>query len=97
MDQRFASTEIEAWENNDLAIANAIENLKERLADAPAGVVNDVLERCDPDTHAAFIDWLKDRTTPKKRRVPRDWSPKKNRKVWLLYHAANLECPANPP
>lgn len=97
IDQQYASTEILAWENNDLAIENAIEVLKTRLADAPEGVAGDILKRCDPDTHAGLIDWLGGRVTPRSRRVPRDWSPKRNRKVWILYKAADLNCPDDPP
>lgn len=97
LDRKFASTEIVAWENNALAIENAIEILKARLADAPNGVANDILDRCDPETHAGLIDWLGTKVTPKAQRLPKDWSPKRNRKVWLLYKAADLSCPDDPP
>ena len=97
IDRKYAFTEILAWENNDLAIESAIETLKTRLAEAPEGVANDVLGRCDPETHAELIDWLGGKVVPKAPRVPRAWSPKKNAKVWLLYKAADLECPADPP
>ncbi len=96
-ERQYASTEILAWENNDLAIENAIETLKVRLAEAPEGVANDVLGRCDPRTHAALIDWLGGKVTSTAQPVPRAWSPKKNPLVWLLYKAADLECPADPP
>ena len=97
LERQYASTEIEAWENNDLAILNAIEVLKTRLAEAPDGVANDILDRCDPETHAGLIDWLGGQVTPKNRRVPRQWSPKKNRRTWILYKAADLTCPDDPP
>ena len=97
LNRKFASTEILAWENNTLAIENAIEVLKKRLSDAPNGVANDILDRCDPDTHASLIDWLGAKASPKSQRLPRDWSPKRNRSVWLLYKAADLSCPEDPP
>lgn len=97
MDRPFASTEILAWENNDLAILNAIEVLKKRLAEAPEGVASDILDRCDPETHAGLIDWLGGQVAPKPRRLPRDWSPKRNRRTWILYKAADLTCPDTPP
>ena len=46
---------------------------------------------------ARLIGWLEGQVAPRKRRVPRDWSPKKNRKVWILYKAADLTCPDHPP
>lgn len=97
MDRQYASTEIQAWENNDLAIENAITVLKTRLAEAPEGVANDILNRCDPDTHADLIDWLGGQVTPKAPRLPRKWSPKRSRSVWMLYKAADLNCPDTPP
>jgi hypothetical protein len=96
-ERQYPFTEILAWENNDLAIENAIETLKSRLAEAPEGVANDVLGRCDPDTHAGLIDWLGGKVTPTAQPVPKAWSPNKNARVWLLYKAADLECPADPP
>jgi len=90
--------EILEWENNALAIERAIEVLKTRLHDAPEGVLNDVLKRCDPDTHVALIDWIDARPkSPGRHRVPRTWSPKRNPRVWTLYAAADLERPARPP
>ena len=97
MERQFASTELYALENNSLAIENAIEILKRRLRQAPESVANDVLQRCNPNTHEELIDWIQNECTPASKRVPRRWSPKKNAGVWLLYHAANLECPPNPP
>ncbi len=97
MERQFASTELYALENNDLAIENAIETLKTRLRGAPQGVANDVLKRCKPDTHAELIDWLGSVCAAGERRIPRQWSPKRNTGLWLLYHAADLDCPANPP
>ena len=97
LDRKYASTEILAWENNTLAIENAIEVLKSRLADAPEGVANDILDRCDPKTHASLIDWIDGQVGPKSGRVPRNWSPKRSRSVWLLYKAADLSCPEDPP
>lgn len=97
MERKFASTELQALENNTLAIERAIETLKARLRDAPQGVANDVLTRCDPTTHADLIDWIRETCEPANQRLPRKWSPKRNTGVWLLYHAANLECPPNPP
>lgn len=96
MERQFASTELYALEDNALAIEYAIERVKSRLRDAPAGVANDVLNRCDPETHADLIDWLGNQQS-NKRRVPRAWSPKRNIRLWLLYHAAALNCPPDPP
>jgi len=56
MERQFASTELYALEDNALAVENAISVLKARLAHAPQAVVNDVIRRCDPDTHQALID-----------------------------------------
>lgn len=97
MDRKFASTELYALENNALAIEKAIETLKTRLRDAPQGVANDVLTRCDPTSHADLIDWIQSECTPAAHRVPRSWSPKRNTGVWILYRAANLACPPDPP
>lgn len=97
LQRKYASTEILAWENNALAIENAIEVLKARLADAPEGVANDILDRCDPKTHAGLIDWLGGQIAPASARVPRKWSPKRSRSVWILYKAADLTCPDDPP
>lgn len=97
MDRKFASTELYVLENNALAIENAIQTLKTRLREAPESVANDVLGRCDPSTHAELIDWIRSECAPVARRVPRQWSPKRNTGVWLLYHAANLVCPPEPP
>ncbi|MEM7752044.1 MAG: hypothetical protein AAF230_01455 [Pseudomonadota bacterium] len=97
MERQFASTELYALENEALAIENAIETLKTRLRNAPGGVANDVLERCDPARHGDLIDWIQLECVPANGRLPRDWSPKRNTGVWLLYHAANLACPVDPP
>lgn len=97
MERQFASTELYALENDAVAIENAIETLKGRLTEAPQHVANDVLSRCDPETHAELIDWIRARYEPAAGRLPRAWSPKRNTRVWLLYHAANLECPPSPP
>lgn len=97
LERKFASTEILARENNALAIENAIEVLKMRLADAPNGVANDILDRCDPKTHAGLIDWLGGQVVSNSGRVPKNWSPKRNPSVWLLYKAADLSCPDDPP
>ena len=97
MERKFASTELQALENNASAIERAIEALKARLRDAPQGVANDVLTRCDPTAHAELIDWIHETCKPANGRPPRNWSPKRNTRVWLLYYAANLECPPNPP
>lgn len=97
MDRKFASTELYALENNVLAIENAIEILKTRLRGAPQGVVNDVLTRCDPATHADLILWIRSECNPAAQRVPRAWSPKRSIGIWILYHAANLACPPEPP
>lgn len=97
MKRRFASAELYALENNDVAIERAIEQVKLRLLDAPDGVAGDVLKRCKPETHADLINWLKMQKTPSSRRIPRNWSPKRNVGLWLLYQAAELSCPVNPP
>ncbi len=97
MERQFASTELYALENNALAIETAIEALKARLRDAPQGVANDVLARCRPETHAKLMDWLEPACASRARRIPRDWSPKRNTGVWLLYQAADLDCPDDPP
>lgn len=97
MERQFASTELLALENNELAIERAIGVLKNRLRDAPNEVANDVLARCDPATHNDLIAWIEAQCAPAKGRLPRAWSPKKSTRTWLLYHAANLECPPEPP
>ena len=97
IERKYTLTEISAWENNDLAVENAIETLKTRLTEAPEGVTNDVLSRCNPETHAGLIDWLGGKVIPNAQPVPRAWSPSKNARVWLLYKAADLECPERPP
>ncbi len=97
VNRKFASTELYALENDFLAIENAIETLKTRLRTAPHGVANDVLTRCDPEKHANLIDWIQSECSPGQRRLPRHWSPKRNAGVWLLYHAAALDCPDDPP
>ena len=97
MERQFASTELMAIENNALAIERAVDILKSRLRDAPSGVSKDVLERCDPATHADLIEWIHSECAPTSKRVPRTWSPRRNTGIWLLYHAANLSCPPNPP
>lgn len=98
MDRLYTSTEIQSWENNELAIEYAIERVKSRLDSAPDDVLSDVLNRCDPDTHSDLIGWISNRTSQsKKKSPPRDWSPKRNRKLWILYRAADLDCPADPP
>lgn len=97
MERQFASTALYALENNAVAIENAIATLKIRLREAPQGVANDVLARCDPATHGELIDWIRSECAPGGKRVPREWSPRRNPGVWLLYYAANLECPADPP
>lgn len=97
MDRQFTSTEILSWENNELAIERAIEVLKSRLSEAPKAVLNDVLQRCDPDTHEQLIGWIADRASTEKVRLPRDWSPKKNLTLWILYAAADLDRPEQPP
>ena len=98
MDRQFTSVEILSRENNELAIDNAIEVLKARLGQAPEFVLNDVLNRCDPEIHDTLIDWLADRAKPaRKNRLPRSWSPKRNRKLWILYAAADLDRPEQPP
>lgn len=97
MERQFASTELMALENNALAIERAVDVLKSRLRDAPSGVANDVLERCDPVTHAELMEWIRSQCAPTSKRVPRHWSPNRNTGTWLLYQAANLACPPNPP
>ena len=97
MERKFASTELYALENNLLAIENAIETLKSRLRTAPEGVANDVLLRCNPERHSELIDWIQSECPTVPHRLPRDWSPKRNAGVWLLYQAADLDCPSNPP
>ncbi|MDA8585875.1 hypothetical protein N9L47_06325 [Rhodobacteraceae bacterium] len=98
MDRLYTSVEILSRENNELAIKHAIERVKSRLNAAPDGVLDDVLDRCNPETHGDLIGWIYSRTRQtKKKRPPRDWSPKRNRKLWLLYTAADLDCPADPP
>ena len=97
MERQFASTELYALENNALALENAIEILKARLRMAPQCVANDVLARCDPVTHGELIAWIRAECIPGRGRIPRDWSPRRNTGVWLLYRAADLACPSNPP
>lgn len=94
---QHASTELLELENNELAIRNAISRVKSRLRDAPDCVANDVLNRCDPETHSDLIDWLSNRVSPSTKRLPRKWSPKKDIRTWMLYYAADLKRPANPP
>lgn len=98
MDRQFTSTEILQKENNALAIERAVLVLKDRLNEAPGNVLNDVLDRCDPETHNGLIDWISTRSSSAPhRRLPREWSPKKNRSLWILYAAADLERPVEPP
>ncbi|MCG6884771.1 MAG: hypothetical protein LJE62_13555 [Silicimonas sp.] len=97
MKRQFASTELYALEDNALAIEHAIERVKSRLRDAPQGVAQDVLKRCRPDTHAGLIDWLQSSGAAGKGRLPRAWSPKRNARLWMLYYAADLDCPPDPP
>lgn len=97
MDRKFASTELYALENNALAIETAISVLKSRLRDAPGPVANDVLRRCNSETHSELMDWIRKKCDPQGGRPPKNWSPRCNTGVWLLYHAANLECPPDPP
>ncbi len=97
LDRQFASTELYALENDSLAIENAIATLKFRLRSAPQGVANDVLKRCDPEKHGELIDWIQSEFPSEKQRLPRKWSPKRNPGVWLLYYAAALDCPDDPP
>jgi hypothetical protein len=98
MERQFTSTEILRTENNALAIERAISALKDRLNEAPGIVLNDVLERCNPETHDGLIDWISTRSNDApQRRLPREWSPNKNRRLWLLYAAADLERPVDPP
>ena len=76
----------------------SVKTLKTRLKDAPECVLNDVLDRCDPETHGELIDWIFTRSdAPAPGRLPRAWSPKKNKKVWILYAAADLNRPEHPP
>lgn len=97
MERKFASTELYALENDALAIETAIEILKMRLLKAPESVANDVLERCDPTLHGDLIEWIEAECAPHNSRLPREWSPKRNTGIWLLYRAANLSCPVDPP
>ena len=97
MDRKFSSTELYARENNDLAIARAVERVKSRLVDAPPSVARDVMRRCNPAIHADLITWLEGVACPKSRRVPRAWSPGRRRSLWMLYKAADLDCPPHPP
>ena len=43
--RQYTSVEILGWENNELAIEDAIGILKSRLDEAPEAVLNDVLQR----------------------------------------------------
>ena len=96
--RQYTSVEILGWENNELAIEDAIGILKSRLDEAPEAVLNDVLQRCDATTHQDLIGWISDRIETKHRkRLPRDWSPKRNRSLWILYAAADLNRPQSPP
>ena len=98
VNRQYTSVEILEWENNALAIERAVEVLKDQLADAPTGVLNDVMRRCDPKTHDDLIGWIADQPeVANSGRLPRAWSPKRNRRLWMLYAAADLERPENPP
>lgn len=98
MNRQLTSTEILKIENDALAIEQAIVVLKDRLNEAPGNVLNDVLDRCNPETHDGLIDWISTRSNDiPQRRLPREWSPKKNLSLWILYAAADLERPASPP
>ena len=98
MERLFTSVELLDQENNALAIERAIGILKSRLNEAPEAVLNDVLKRCDATTHQDLIGWISDRIETKHRtRLPRDWSPKRNRSLWILYAAADLNRPQSPP
>lgn len=98
MERKFTSVEILQWENNELAIERAVGVLKDRLSEAPVGVLNDVLQRCNPQIHDGLIDWITNHPDAHNRtRLPRAWSPKRNRGLWVLYAAADLDRPDTPP
>ena len=101
MDREYSSVEILAWEDNARAIDRAMDVLKHRLKDAPVAVLQDVANRIDPEVHAPLAAWLRSQPgvsgEPKPRRVPKTHSPKHSLSVWMLYHAADLDCPSDPP
>lgn len=100
MERLYSSVEIMSWLAHDEAVETAMDAVKAALKDAPASVCRDVLARCDVEKHEPLIAWLHMRLNDGaigKRRVPRAYSPKHNARAWMLYYAADLECPPNPP
>jgi hypothetical protein len=101
LNRPYTSVEILARENNALAIGRAVVALKahlETIPDEPA-IWRDVYARCKDELHIELIRWIEDRLPPKtaRERFPKIYSPKHNLSVWMLYQAADLECPDDPP
>lgn len=97
----YTSVEILARENNALAVNRAVSVLKahlESMTDQPA-VWRDVHARCKEEQHLSLIQWIEDRMPAQtgRERFPKVYSPKHNLSVWMLYQAADLDCPIEPP
>ena len=98
--REYTSVEILAWENNALAISRAVALLKGHLQAIPhLSVWRDVHARCKPEVHLDLIQWIEERFPPKQAddRLPKVHSPAHNLAVWMLYQAADLKCPDDPP
>ena len=99
--RQYTSVEILAWEENALAVNTAIDVLKshlEAIPDLPA-VWRDVQARCKDEVHLGLIDWIDQHMPPGHAQggLPKAYSPKRNLSTWMLYQAADLECPDEPP
>ncbi len=101
LNRPYTSVEILARENNALAIARGVAALKSYLedhGDHPA-VWRDVYARRKDERHIDLIQWIEGHMPreEKRARFPKANSPKHTLSVWLLYQAADLECPSDPP
>ncbi|MEP4903779.1 MAG: hypothetical protein ABJX82_18415 [Paracoccaceae bacterium] len=101
LNRPYTSVEILARENSALAIGRGVAALKthlETVSDQPA-VWRDVHARCKEEQHISLMQWIEGRLPPKngRERFSKEHSPKHNLAVWMLYQAANLDCPDDPP
>lgn len=101
LNRPYTSVEILARENNALAVGRAVAALKSHLETVPdqPAVWRDVHARCKEELHLGLIQWIEGRLPPKdgRERFPKTHSPKHNLSVWMLYQAADLNCPDDPP
>lgn len=101
LNRPYTSVEILARENSALAVGQGVVTLKaylENLSDQPA-VWRDVLARCKDEKHLSLMQWIEEYMPPAtgRDRFPKAHSPKHNLSVWMLYRAADLKCPHEPP